>query len=558
MSSLIPRVAEEHVMGVVLKLRALEKQCDRMFPEDCVIVDGLRKDGFGAFTVAQKLQIIAHLIEAGFEEPTAADEIDFWIRQIPAGARKSLSSSHHSEAVRRFAILAQSDLPLDVPGLLDRFMASPDPEEFIEDLNQKADPFRRGQDVDVNDPEQMLLGYVAMDRPSPSQENFDHSAWSWSLYERSMKGSVHDHWLPPYWTEGFRFTLPVQASAHEKINKGKLGEWISEMTSAADPTKIRQTLIDLVRKPPKALRASIEAWFASYRPQKGNYLETDLIRLLTRKTDDLAALLGEVIPILKSADTRGDGRINHAIAQFLFAIAFHSPRHRQARLAFLEASRNLSHKSVPGTELLAALGAARALLGDPVNEAAAAMGLKVPAAWMKMREALDDEAARASVTTQASVEVEIVPTKCRTDRFFGYVGEDCTKADASWLGKPNFQLARMIVNGRLDGMVYMQRNYFEGTKDWVLTIEPTPRERLKVDHDALLSGIERGFSAAAKKLGNYRYVVLSAAELEQGNRVDMHAAIRRRKYPKMMIKRRSSSFYDSEESYVLFDRDAGS
>lgn len=372
-----------------------------------------------------------------------------------------------------------------------------------------------------------------------------------------MKDSVHDHWLPPYWTEGFRFTLPVQASAHEKINKGKLGEWISEMASAADPTKIRQTLIDLIRKPPKALRASIEAWFASYRPQKGNYLETDLIRMLTRKTDDLAVLLGEIIPILKSADTRGDARVGQAVSQFLFAMAFHSPRHRQARLAFLEASRTLGQKSVAGSDLLAALHAVRALLGDPVNEAAASMGLKVPSTWTKMRESLDDEAARASVTTQANVEVEIVPTKCRTDRFFGYVGEDCTKADASRLGKPNFQLARMIVNGRLDGMVYMQRNYFEGTMDWVLTIEPAPRERLKVDHNALLSGIERGFVDTAKKLGNYRYVVLSAAELEQGNRVDMHAAIRRRQYPKITINRRSSSFYGSEESYVLFDRDSG-
>jgi hypothetical protein len=80
------------------------------------------------------------------------------------------------------------------------------------------------------------------------------------------------------------------------------------------------------------------------------------------------------------------------------------------------------------------------------------------------------------------VEVEFLPSKTQADRFFGYVGEDCTKFEGKSIFRDDFQLYRMISNHRLTGMIYLQKVELEtGKKVLVMAIQP--RSFWEVDHN---------------------------------------------------------------------------
>ncbi len=121
--------------------------------------------------------------------------------------------------------------------------------------------------------------------------------------------------------------------------------------------------------------------------------------------------------------------------------------------------------------------------------------------------------------------VHFIPSKAPEDKYFGYVGEDCTTVKGEMIHYSNFQVYRMVSDHRLVGILYLHQEILDGKKVLVIAIQP--RSRWKVDYEDLLAKLrdENGPFISAIKKKNYDYLLLMNDRAQQSNRPDMLNAI---------------------------------
>jgi len=190
---------------------------------------------------------------------------------------------------------------------------------------------------------------------------------------------------------------------------------------------------------------------------------------------------------------------------------------------------------------------------DAVAETFGALGLQaaeIPA-LRRQRQLLAAELARMRREEGAPVEVEFLPSKTEADRFFAFVSEDCNTERQRAIFRPDFQLLRMVSEGRLRGLVYVQKAALDGKEVLILGLQP--RASWAIDHRDLLRAVEREFSRVAEAKG-YDAVLLMADENQQSNRADMLEAIRERAYPRKNFRQKvSGAVFEGREFQVLWE-----
>jgi hypothetical protein len=160
---------------------------------------------------------------------------------------------------------------------------------------------------------------------------------------------------------------------------------------------------------------------------------------------------------------------------------------------------------------------------------------------------------RAQLEIGEEAAVEFIPSKNAADRFFGYVGEDCTKPKGEAIERRDFQLYRMISNDRLVGMLYLQKKRV-GWFEKALVIAIQPRSFWEVDQRSLLRAVEENLSKVARAEG-FEYVFLMNSRNQQSNRQDMLAAIATEGYPVLALRKPiSGAVFDGKEFLVVWKK----
>lgn len=445
-------------------------------------------------------------------------------KRFPKEALAAATESAEGRDFFRYAAYLGARLPLE-PILWKAYLRAAKPEAFLAAAATDLSAFRRGGSPNPGNKRQLLLAYAALE------------VWEGLGFEDFRRGIRGKAPPPPFLTEAFRAELRTQVSLHGRIDKGKIAQALAPLEKPSELEAFRKDLDAFIQARHSELRTVREevkaafpkGWERLRRPAMSTAAEGLLPRLWPHR--ELPA-------------------VRELILRFGLFLAWHrlegSPL--AARISALR-GRELSSKA-----LGEGLQALEEFYRDAVAETFGALGLQaaeIPALRRQSR-LLAAELARMRREEGAPVEVEFLPSKTEADRFFAFVSEDCNTERQRAIFRPDFQLLRMVSEGRLRGLVYVQKASLDGKKVLVLGLQP--RASWAIDHRDLLRAVEREFSRVAEAKG-YDAVLLMADENQQSNRADMLEAIRERAYPRKSFRQKvSGAVFEGREFQVLWER----
>lgn len=445
-------------------------------------------------------------------------------KRIPKEALAASTESAEGRDFFRYATYLGAGLPLE-PILWKAYLRAAKPEAFLAKAGADLSAFRRGGSPKPGHERQLLLAYAALE------------VWEGLGFEDFRRGIRGKAPPPPFLTQGFRAELRTQVSLHGRIDKGKVAQALAPLEKPADLEAFREDLDAFIQARHSELRAVRQEVKAVF-PKGWEKL----------RVPAMSAAAEGLLPRLWPH--RELPAVRELILRFGLFLAWHrlegSPL--AARISALR-GRDLSSKA-----LGEGLKALEEFYRDAVTETFGALGLKaeeIPALRRQSR-LLAAELARMRREEGAPVEVEFLSSKTEADRFFAFVSEDCNTERQRAIFRPDFQLLRMVSDGRLRGLVYVQKAALDGKEVLVLGLQP--RASWAIDHRDLLRAVEREFSRVAEAKG-YDAVLLMADENQQSNRADMLEAIRERAYPRKSFRQKvSGAVFEGREFQVLWER----
>ncbi len=448
-------------------------------------------------------------------------------KRIP---KEGLAASNEAAEGRdffRYAAYLGAGLPLE-PILWKAYLRAAKPEAFLAAAGTDLSAFRRGGSPKPGNERQLLLSYAALE------------VWEGLSFEDFRRGIRGHSPPPPFLTEAFRAEVRTQVSLHGRIDKGKIAQALAPLEKPAELEAFRKDLDALIQARRSELRAVREEVKAAF-PRGWEKLR------LPAMSAAAEGLLPRLWP------HRELPAVRELILRFGLFLAWH----RLEGSALATRVSALRGRELSSKALGEGLKALEEFYRDSVAETFGALGLKaeeIPA-LRRQRQLLAAELARMRRVEGAPVEVEFLPSKTEADRFFAFVSEDCNTERQRAIFRPDFQLVRMVSEGRLRGLVYAQKKTLDGKEVLVLGLQP--RASWAIDHRDLLRAVEREFARVAEATG-YDAVLLMADENQQSNRADMLEAIRERAYPLRSFRQKvSGAVFEGREFQVLWERPPG-
>ncbi|KAB2839192.1 hypothetical protein F9K50_07970, partial [bacterium] len=385
-------------------------------------------------------------------------------KRIPKEVLAAASESVQGSDFSRYAAYLGAGLPLE-PILWKAYLRAAKPEAFLAAAARDLSAFRRGGSPKRGNERQLLLAYAALE------------VWEGLSLEDFRRGIRGHSPPPPFLTEDFRAEVRTQVSLHGRIDKGKIAQALAPLEKPAELEAFRKDLDALIQARHSELRAVREEVKAAF-PKGWEKLR------LPAMSAAAEGLLPRLWPY----------RELPAVRELIFRFGLFLAWHRLEGSALATRISALRGRELSSKALGEGLKALEEFYRDSVAETFGALGLKaeeIPA-FRRQRQLLAAELARMRREEGAPVEVEFLPSKTEADRYFAFVSEDCNTERQRAIFRPDFQLVRMVSEGRLRGLVYVQKATLEGMEVLVLGLQP--RASWAIDHRDLLRAVEREFS----------------------------------------------------------------
>jgi hypothetical protein len=301
---------------------------------------------------------------------------------------------------------------------------------------------------------------------------------------------------------------------HELIDKGKLTQALKPLEKVRGLRMFQEFIEQKLRQEPGSLKIFKDVL-------------SDILRLNSLQGEE--ELSNQIHFLLPHLWEKKDSPV---IQEILLHAAFWVAWHEKGEVSLKEKMVRSLGKQIPSETLWEGLVATEEFYRITLEEVLSSAGLDTEKISLlkKHRRLLKAELERIKGEPVNETWVEFIPSKSQADRYFGYVAEDCNKTRGAVVDKKDFQIYRMITDGRLSGVIYLQRAKLEDMKVLVLALQPRPF--WSVDHSALLKAVEEHLGRIAVEEG-YEAVLLMQSKHQQSNRQDMLEAIFKRKYEKL-------------------------
>ena len=133
--------------------------------------------------------------------------------------------------------------------------------------------------------------------------------------------------------------------------------------------------------------------------------------------------------------------------------------------------------------------------------------------------------------------------------------EDCNSREEAQkeITNGNFQVAHVVVNKQMMGMVNIQRTFPRKGGRASITLSYGPRRMWSVNQRQVIRGINAGFTEIARN-HKFKRVVLSGSRFQQGNRPDVRQIISEENFPRIPFpQHQNAGIFDSEEALVIYE-----
>jgi hypothetical protein len=515
----------EQQMGRRGKLSA-----DKMLEERWQGSDSILDKIISSLRRHERLALIAHVLADKKGDPAGVsrDFLDILCKRLAPDMLADFAEKRGDSGLRAIARYHARHLPFD-DHFWPQYLASSRPALFVSKISQEVAAYRTGEVTAFASERDLRLAFASLD--SPDGLSFEDFSF-WMQKTTPLP--------PPFLDRSFAARVREIRSAHLAVDKGKVKQALAPMTAVRDVGAFQQYLEALIKRENGSLKRIREDLTAAFPNGIG-----------TLRMDELVAsarnLLARIWP------KRSTPPVQNLIVHLAFLIAWHRGE-SQGLTAKMSAARG---EKIPSDTLFDALAATeefyRDAMEDVIRESTkgAGSGTEIPP-LRKQRELLAAELARAHGESGEEVDVAFLASKRPTDRFFGYVGEDCMKYKGWAIERPDFQVYRMLSGGRLAGMLYLQEAVLDGKKILVLALQP--RSSWEIDQAHLLSVVERELSRIGEAHG-YDAVVLMDDDNQQSNRLDMLKAIKARNYEKIAFSEGvSGAVFKGNEFLVVWKR----
>jgi len=369
-----------------------------------------------------------------------------------------------------------------------------------------------------------------------------------------------DRNIPPlFLTQGFSFNIQRQDFVHERVDRGVIHALIDEISEIDDPKQLVSWLVDLlVFNPVGANKKEIR----SYVIEKFGFAPGDNVTLPESREKIARALekFSDFSKVLKEIYSLFSKRALSSVSRkILLILSYYSAEGQNIRVKVQDYQRAAESNKVSSSlirETIEELHLFYSQLLPQTFEQLEEVDTKksLPRVISKAQRQLEEQKELAVLAKGKVATAEFIPSKTRSDQYFGFFCEDCFKENGEEIFKPNFQIYRMIIDGQLEGGVQVYSEEYENERALILFIEP--RERLKIDYHELLKRIQQAFGKIAENEG-YDYVLISTRPAEQSSRVDLLEAIEEGGYETIEFLNPSSPLFPlflTRDYFVLYDR----
>lgn len=426
------------------------------------------------------------------------------MRPLPAETILAYARSHANPELLKLALFNASGVPVETQYFMEAFDKAPNPEAWIEQIGTAIAGYRRGRVLTRFDDAELQLAYAGLDQPEQL------------TFELFKSGLAKQPPPAPFLTQTFRIRVPELRGGHDTIDKGVLIAALGMIGPAQQPVTFVTKLLETAQGEtpiPNPLKT---------------FIATKIGKDPTRAMDHSGLVKVVLREAWSNENWRSLAEVQNIIARCLVFLAWHERPNDTLYPAILAAQKGLAENEMATVALNAGLRATEEFFRDNISDAATSnnVDIRMISPILRHQKQLAAQLVRGAAEVSRLVDVDFVPSKSQTDRFFNKIGEDCTSSTA--IDSPDFQIYRMIVNTHLTGALYVERVERPNGEN-VLIIAIQPRSRWKIDSTALLVGIERKLGAIAKQEG-YRAVVIMDNVGTQSNRQDMLSAIGTRGY----------------------------
>ncbi len=448
------------------------------------------------------------------------EALKYLFRRIPPNLFSLFAAKQKDPELSRLAEYYAAHLPWD-RYFWKGYLEAPDPSRYLEAISSGVKPYQRGQLLLKGGEQELRLAYAGLG--SPERLSF----------EKFVKDIDQAPPPPPFLQDSFEARVPLVRALHQEMDKGKVFQALDPLSSVLDADAFRAYFSHLFQREKRALRKLKEDLLAVF-PQGFAGLTTEEIIAGARE------LLPRIYPKAN----------NPPIQELVVRLSLLLAWHREEMEALRPKMEGIRGTRIPSETVWEALKATEEFYRDRLEDALREFGISGDTLPFikKQRWLLSAELARIKKTTIGEVRVEFVPSKSQADRFFGYVGEDCTGWQANSIYRDDFQVYRMIEEERTVGILYLQRAELDGKRVLVMAIQPKPS--WEVGQAALLKAIEENFGRIGSEQ-DYDYVLLSSRPILQSNRPDMLQAIQERKYPEISFKQEISGAVFSGNNFLV-------
>lgn len=492
-----------NLLPPVLLLEAVGEDPDKKVAESA---RGALKELIPLLNASRRIKMLEKVLEREGLAGVSLGLLPALFNRIPSAALLAHARATQNAGLAQVAAYHEAGLPL-LPQVWEAYLDAEDPAGFLRIVSGRIQQHRRGERIPLHHEWERALAYGGLDGPEQL---------SFAEFSQGLDATMPP---PPFLNRAFEALIPERLSVHRLVDKGKIREALLPIADVKNGGNFDNYLWKLTRQTPPSL--------LPFQPGLKHLYEKIKLSYPAELPAEAIKLIRELWP------QRETPAVQELIVRLVVLIAWH----RDAAASLKPKIELMTGKRIPSESLRDVVLATEEFFQDTVGDVLRDENLDAKLLpWLvRTREHLATERERMRGTAGHAKLVEFLPSSTQADKYFGYVAEDCTKGKTDAIARKDFQIYRMVAEGRLVGVAYVQKiktGWFK--KSLVVALQP--RSFWEVDQDFLLQTMEANFARLAKAEG-YDKVLMMNDGNQQSNRQDMLAAIAGRGYPEFSLRK---------------------
>ncbi|MDO8526420.1 MAG: hypothetical protein Q7T03_01890 [Deltaproteobacteria bacterium] len=386
-----------------------------------------------------------------------------------------------------------SGLPC-TPDFYNQWASAPDREIYIQHVTERQRHFREGGALSLRPTEEELaLAYADMDQP----EHLSLGEFSESMREAGPSP-------PLFLKETFQFLVrsrDVAADIHAVVDKGLLEKGWKQIPAFNGPAEWVSYLRSIFRECKKhglnPVKPLLVQLLEGMNPEKTGF--ENFTEVITEKNANAVAMkLLELLAGESGAPLRERVQVQKLITGLVLSVAWQRPE-----AAALRREAGQFKQAISSEKLFEILRGLQTFYNDTTSEVLKPLGVLKSKEIEKYRAHLQKQREKVVMAKEAEMQtVTVTPWGSQTAIYFGHIARDCNHesiAQEAMYKEKNFQVHRLVSQGRVVGLVYLKRGKVNGKK--ILAVALQPRGFWKADRGEFLKEILKPLIEVAKKNG---------------------------------------------------------